>query len=87
MDVILRAHPVHGESHIQRNANGEVAKVLLSVLGQFAIFIFCKNVMILCYILSNFVLSMNNNCFAVGCAFVRKKTEQYRQSLLELKAS
>jgi len=23
--VVLRAHPVHGESHIQRNANGEVA--------------------------------------------------------------
>jgi len=27
MDVVLRAHPVHGESHIQRNANGEVAIV------------------------------------------------------------
>jgi len=25
MDVILRAHPIHGESHIQHNANGEVA--------------------------------------------------------------
>ena len=25
--VILRAHPVRGQSHIQRNANGEVAKV------------------------------------------------------------
>ena len=25
LDVILRAHPVHGESHIQCNANGEVA--------------------------------------------------------------
>ena len=25
MGVILRAHPVRGESHIQRNANGEVA--------------------------------------------------------------
>jgi len=23
--VVLRAHPVHGESHIQRNATGEVA--------------------------------------------------------------
>jgi len=23
--VVLRAHPVRGESHIQRNANGEVA--------------------------------------------------------------
>jgi len=23
--VIFRAHPVRGESHIQRNANGEVA--------------------------------------------------------------
>jgi len=26
MGVILRAHPVRGESYIQRNANGEVAK-------------------------------------------------------------
>jgi len=25
MDVVLRAHPVRGESHIQRNANGGVA--------------------------------------------------------------
>jgi len=25
MGVVLRAHPGHGESHIQRNANGEVA--------------------------------------------------------------
>jgi len=25
MGVILHAHPVRGESHIQRNANGEVA--------------------------------------------------------------
>ena len=25
--VILRAHPVCGESHIQRNANGEVATI------------------------------------------------------------
>jgi len=24
-DVVLRAHPVRGESQIQRNANGEVA--------------------------------------------------------------
>jgi len=28
MGAILRAHPVHGESHIQRNANGAVATVL-----------------------------------------------------------
>jgi len=27
--VVLRAHPVRGESHIQRNANGEVATKLL----------------------------------------------------------
>jgi len=25
MGVVLRAHPVHGESHIQLNTNGEVA--------------------------------------------------------------
>jgi len=25
MGVILHAHPVRGESHIQRNANGEIA--------------------------------------------------------------
>jgi len=25
MGVTLRAHPVHGESHTQRNASGEVA--------------------------------------------------------------
>ena len=25
MGVVLRAHPVRGESHIQRNAKGEVA--------------------------------------------------------------
>jgi len=28
MSVILRAHPVRGESHIQRNASGEVATIL-----------------------------------------------------------
>jgi len=28
MGVVLRAHPVRGESHIQRNANGEVATQL-----------------------------------------------------------
>jgi len=27
MGVVLRAHPVRGESHIQRNANGEVATI------------------------------------------------------------
>ena len=27
MDVVLRAHSVRGESHIQSNANGEVATV------------------------------------------------------------
>jgi len=27
MGVVLRAHPVRGESRIQRNANGEVATV------------------------------------------------------------
>ena len=27
MGVILRAHPVRGESHIQRNANGDFATV------------------------------------------------------------
>jgi len=27
MGVILRANPVRGESHIQRNANGEVATI------------------------------------------------------------
>ena len=26
--VVVRAHPVRGESHIQRNANGEVATLL-----------------------------------------------------------
>jgi len=25
MGVVLRAHPVRGDTHIQRNANGEVA--------------------------------------------------------------
>jgi len=29
--VILHAHPVRGESHIQRNANREVAAVVSSV--------------------------------------------------------
>jgi len=32
MDVILGAHPVRGESHIQRNANGEVATVLILII-------------------------------------------------------
>jgi len=27
MGVILRVHPIRGESHIQHNANGEVATV------------------------------------------------------------
>ena len=30
MGVILRAHPVHGESRIQRNANREVATICSS---------------------------------------------------------
>jgi len=29
--VVLRAHPVRGETHIQRNADGEVATVLRGV--------------------------------------------------------
>jgi len=28
--VVLRAHPICGKSHIQRNANGEVATILLN---------------------------------------------------------
>jgi len=28
MGVVLRAHPVRGESYTQRNANGEVATML-----------------------------------------------------------
>jgi len=35
--VVLRAHPVRGESHIQRNANGEVATVC-NCLRAFSIF-------------------------------------------------
>jgi len=31
MGVVVRTHPVRGESHIQRNANGEVATVKLSL--------------------------------------------------------
>jgi len=27
MDVILRTHPIHGQSHIQRNANQEIETV------------------------------------------------------------
>jgi len=27
--VVLRAHPVRGESHIQRNASGELATVFI----------------------------------------------------------
>ena len=30
MVAVLRAHPVRGESHIQRNANAEVATLLIS---------------------------------------------------------
>jgi len=33
--VVLRAHPVHGESHIQRNATREVATVPLSILNSY----------------------------------------------------
>jgi len=29
MGVVLRAHPVRGESHIQRNATGEVATIVI----------------------------------------------------------
>jgi len=32
MGVALRAHPVRGESHIQCNANGEVATTILAIL-------------------------------------------------------
>jgi len=32
MGVILRAHSVRGESHIQRNANGEVATILILII-------------------------------------------------------
>ena len=33
MGVVLRAHPVRGESHIQRDANGEVATLFISMIG------------------------------------------------------
>jgi len=32
--VILRAHPVCGESHNQRNATGEVATLLMELSGK-----------------------------------------------------
>jgi len=32
MGVVLRAHPVRGESHIERNATGEVATVSQTLL-------------------------------------------------------
>jgi len=32
--VVLHAHPVHGESHIQHNANGEVATVETARFGE-----------------------------------------------------
>jgi len=32
MGVILRVHPVGGELHIQRNANGEVATMLIPII-------------------------------------------------------
>jgi len=35
--VHLHAHPVRGESHIQRNANGEVAVVAFNTKGHLAI--------------------------------------------------
>jgi len=31
MDVILRAHPVRGESHIQRNVNRQIGTVSLFI--------------------------------------------------------
>jgi len=37
MGLVLRLHPVRGESHIQRNANGEVATILQISVGS------CKN--------------------------------------------
>jgi len=40
MGVVLRAHPVRGESHIQRNANREVATTLSFKLTAIIIFIF-----------------------------------------------
>ena len=27
MDVVLHAHPIRGESHVQRKANGDVATI------------------------------------------------------------
>jgi len=33
MGVVLRAHPVRGESHIQRSANGEVATTVFATLS------------------------------------------------------
>jgi len=35
MGVVLCAHPVHGELHIQRNANREVATTLITKLTAF----------------------------------------------------
>ena len=34
MGVVLRTHPVRGESHIQCNANGEVATAAMHVIEQ-----------------------------------------------------
>jgi len=33
--VILHAHPVRGESHNQRNVNGEVATLLMANLAKY----------------------------------------------------
>jgi len=35
MGVVLRAHPVRGESHIQRNANGVVATPAMEIVFSF----------------------------------------------------
>jgi len=34
MHVVLRTHPVRGDPHIQRNANGEVATLSDSIVMQ-----------------------------------------------------
>jgi len=44
MGVVLRAHPVRGEWHIQRNANGEVATPFLfytrhTILSRFTLYV------------------------------------------------
>jgi len=67
--VVLRAHPVHGESHIQRNATGEVQQQVV-VKSRFGLHATCLN-----YFCGTTVPSLSSQ--TAGVAFLGVEQRNY----------